>query len=65
MGGNGGCGEFDIIEAIIGSNYPDMLLTTVYDFKGTGAPGTDKYFARPSVSGINAEINVETFVRFV
>lgn len=48
-GGNGGCGEFDIIEAVIGGDYSDMLLTTVYDFKGTGAPGHDKYFLRPSV----------------
>lgn len=48
-GGNGGCGEFDIIEAVIGVGYSDMLLTTVYDFKGTGAPGHDKYFLRPSV----------------
>lgn len=49
-GGNGGCGEFDIIEAVIGVNYSDMLFTTVYDFKGTGAPGHGKYFLRPSVS---------------
>lgn len=49
MGGNGGCGEFDIVEAVIGNNHSDMLFTTVYDFKGTGAPGTDKYFLRPSV----------------
>lgn len=50
MGGNGGCGEFDIVEAIIGSDYDDMMLTTVYDFKGTASPGTNKYFRRPSVS---------------
>eukprot|EP00904_Undaria_pinnatifida_P006640 jgi/Undpi1/3105/HiC_scaffold_15.g06479.m1 len=48
MGGNGGCGEFDIVEAIIGSDYDDMMLTTVYDFKGTASPGTNKYFRRPS-----------------
>lgn len=50
MGGNGGCGEFDIVEAVIGNEYEDMLFTTVYDFKGTGSPGTDKYFRRPTVS---------------
>lgn len=50
MGGNGGCGEFDIVEAVIGSEYEDMLFTTVYDFKGTGSPGTNKYFRRPTVS---------------
>lgn len=49
MGGNGGCGEFDIVEAVIGNAHADMLFTTVYDFKGTGSPGTDKYFLRPSV----------------
>lgn len=110
-GGNGGCGEFDIVEAgwhnphalvcilftflgpldvmicfrqsfqltntalgsraqsrahfitlltlflslsfftstVIGVDYADMLFTTVYDFKGTGAPGHGKYFLRPSV----------------
>ncbi|CAN0493613.1 unnamed protein product [Ectocarpus sp. 8 AP-2014] len=25
-----------------------MMFTTVYDFKGTGAPGHGKYFNRPS-----------------
>lgn len=50
MGGNGGCGEFDILEGIIGNEYSDMLFTTVYDFKGAGSPGTMKYFQRPSVS---------------
>lgn len=50
MGGNGGCGEFDIVEAVIGNAYEDMLFTTVYDFKGTGSPGTNKYFRRPTVS---------------
>ena len=49
MGGNGGCGEFDIVEAVIGLDYSDMLLTTVYDFKGTGSSGENKYFLRPSV----------------
>ena len=49
MGGNGGCGEFDIVEAVIGLDYSDMLLTTAYDFKGTGSSGTNKYFLRPSV----------------
>lgn len=49
-GGNGGCGEFDIVEAVIGVDHSDMLFTTVYDFKGTGAPGHGKYFLRPSVS---------------
>lgn len=49
-GGNGGCGEFDILEAIIGNQYSDMLFTTVYDFKGAASPGTAKYFERPSVS---------------
>lgn len=48
-GGNGGCGEFDIVEAVIGIDYSDMLFTTVYDDKGTGAPGHNKYFLRPSV----------------
>eukprot|EP00752_Nemacystus_decipiens_P009999 g8915.t1 len=48
-GGNGGCGEFDIVEAVIGVEHPDMMFTTVYDFKGTGAPGHGKYFLRPSV----------------
>ncbi|CAM9096280.1 unnamed protein product, partial [Hapterophycus canaliculatus] len=48
QGGNGGCGEFDIVEAVIGNDHSDMLFTTVYDFKGTGAPGQDKYFLRPS-----------------
>lgn len=28
MGGNGGCGEFDILEAIIGNKHSDMLFTT-------------------------------------
>ncbi|CAM9758145.1 unnamed protein product [Pylaiella littoralis] len=50
VGGNGGCGEFDIVEAVIGSEYSDMLFTTVYDFKGTGACGQSKYFLRPSMS---------------
>lgn len=49
IGGNGGCGEFDILEAVIGNGYSDMLFTTVYDFKGAAGPGTDKYFERPSV----------------
>ncbi|CAM9230570.1 unnamed protein product, partial [Discosporangium mesarthrocarpum] len=48
MGGNGGCGEFDILEAVIGHEYSDMLFTTVYDFKGTGGPGYNKYFLRPN-----------------
>lgn len=52
MGGNGGCGEFDIIEAVIGNENSDMLFTTVYDFKGTGSPGFNKYFLRPSVSTV-------------
>ncbi|CAM9119621.1 unnamed protein product, partial [Ectocarpus fasciculatus] len=47
-GGNGGCGEFDIVEAVIGVDHADMMFTTVYDFKGTGAPGHGKYFNRPS-----------------
>ena len=29
-----------------------MMFTTVYDFKGTGAPGHGKYFRRPSVSAV-------------
>lgn len=29
MGGNGGCGEFDILEAIIGNQYSDMIFTQV------------------------------------
>lgn len=29
MGGNGGCGEFDILEGIVGNKYSDMLFTTV------------------------------------
>lgn len=49
QGGNGGCGEFDIVEAVIGNENSDMLFTTVYDFKGTGSPGQGKYFLRPSV----------------
>ncbi|CAN0484313.1 unnamed protein product, partial [Ectocarpus sp. 12 AP-2014] len=28
MGGNGGCGEFDIVEGIVGNKYSDMLFTT-------------------------------------
>lgn len=47
MGGNGGCGEFDILEALIGNEYSDMLFTQVYDFKGAASPGTNKYFERP------------------
>lgn len=53
IGGNGGCGEFDILEAIIGNPYSDMLFTHVYDFKGTGSPGQSKYFKRPLVSDVN------------
>lgn len=49
QGGNGGCGEFDIIEGVIGNQYSDMLFTHVYDFKGSGSPGMAKYFERPSV----------------
>lgn len=49
MGGNGGCGEFDILEGVIGNDFSDMLFTQVYDFKGAGSPGTMKYFQRPSV----------------
>lgn len=29
MGGNGGCGEFDILEAIADNQYSDMLFTQV------------------------------------
>ncbi|CAM9665667.1 unnamed protein product [Pylaiella littoralis] len=47
-GGNGGCGEFDILEGIVGNKYSDMLFTQVYDFKGASSPGTAKYFERPS-----------------
>ena len=50
MGSNGGCGEFDILEAIIGNHYSDMLFTQVYDFKGAGGPGLSRFFERPSVS---------------
>lgn len=37
------------MEAVIGVDHADMMFTTVYDFKGTGAPGHGKYFNRPSV----------------
>ncbi|CAM9655367.1 unnamed protein product [Discosporangium mesarthrocarpum] len=46
-GGNGGCGEFDVLEAIVGFEYSDMLFTSVYDFKGTGRAPDDLYFPRP------------------
>lgn len=29
MGGNGGCGEFDVLEAVVGNQYSDMLFTQV------------------------------------
>lgn len=29
MGGNGGCGEFDILEAIVGNEFSDMLFVQV------------------------------------
>ncbi|CAM9199787.1 unnamed protein product [Choristocarpus tenellus] len=47
VGGNGGCGEFDIVEAVIGNKYSDMLFTSAYDFKGTASPGQKVYFLRP------------------
>ena len=50
MGGNGGCGEFDVLEAVRGDTYSDMLFTRVYDFKGTGGPGPSRFFERPTVS---------------
>lgn len=37
------------LATVIGVNHSDMMFTTVYDFKGTGAPGHGKYFLRPSV----------------
>lgn len=37
---------------VIGVEHADMMFTTVYDFKGTGAPGHGKYFRRPSVSAV-------------
>ncbi|CAM9809445.1 unnamed protein product, partial [Ascophyllum nodosum] len=48
MGDNGGCGEFDILEAVVGNPYSDMLFTQVYDFKGAGGPGPSRFFERPS-----------------
>ena len=56
MGGNGGCGEFDILEAVIDGPYSDMLFTQVYDFKGAGGPGSSRFFKRPLVSNIDTRM---------
>ena len=56
MGDNGGCGEFDILEAVVGNPYSDMLFTQVYDFKGAGGPGPSRFFERPSVSNTDTRM---------
>ncbi|CAM9623568.1 unnamed protein product, partial [Scytosiphon promiscuus] len=55
MGGNGGCGEFDVLEAIVGNEYSDMLFTqekTVYAaiFRG-GDGGGEPYLQVAQLDG--------------
>ena len=56
MGDNGGCGEFNILKAVVGNPYSNMLFTQVYDFKGVGGPGPSRFFERPSVSDIDTRM---------
>lgn len=60
MGGNGGCGELDVLE-VLPSNV-DQGITEIYSFKGATGSGSDNYFPRPFSGAVTYAVvfDVET-----
>ncbi|GBE80841.1 Cell wall protein [Sparassis crispa] len=59
MGGNGGCGELDILEVLSGSS-PNQAISELYSFMGATGSGGES-FARPSsASTYTAIFDIDT-----